>query len=649
MKRSIAELIAELRALDEHEGLEAKRSWSEDADATISSFSNEPGLGGGTLLIGLARTDEPARYDVVGVSNPDRVQNEVATALSSAKFNRPIRPRIWTEVVDGKNVVAIEIAEAPASEKPIYVSKQGTPKGAYRRIGSADVRCSDDDIRMFHQQGIERPYEDSIVADATMDDLDREVLGNYRKGLIDANPATEVRDYSLDELTEALGGARAEGGVLRPTVAGVLLFGKPLALRRLFPMHRIDYINARGVDWIEDSERRYAAVDVRQPLLAAFRRVYQAILDDLPRSVEVHNGSPERVESPTVPEVVIREALVNALCHRDYRVNSPIQVIRYDDRIEFKNAGHSLVNQDALGGAGSIARNPRIADVFREMKLAENKGTGVRVMRREMEKARLAQPMFESDRGNNHFVATLPFSHLLSESQRDWLASLNAGPLSHEESIALVWCRQAGEIRNAALREVTRLDTHKASSLLRGLCDRGLLVAQGGGAATSYVLVEGLGEAAVEAVMPKALELGQGELFKAGAVQDGETHNLEGKTHNLEGKTHNLEDKTHNLADKTGKLAAEKAALLATLPPPLQALLAGPIPRGDDVKPLIASLCAVRAFSRTDLGLLLRRKDAGHLSRLLSALVAEGALEMTVPDKPNAPNQAYRARPRTDR
>ena len=620
MKRSIAELIAELRALDEHEGLEAKRSWSEDADATISAFSNEPGLGGGTLLIGLARTDEPARYDVVGVSNPDRVQNEVATALSSAKFNRPIRPRIWTEIVEGKNVVAIEIAEALASNKPIYVSKQGSPKGAYRRIGSADVRCSDDDIRMFHQRASDRHHEDTIAVDATMNDLDDDVIAISRKSLIDVNPATETRDYSFHELVEALGGARRVDGVLQPTVAGVLLFAKSTALRRLFPLARVDYIRVRGVDWLDDSEQRYESVDVRQPLLVAFRRIYQAMLDDLARSVEVRSGSPERVESPTVPEVVIREALVNALSHRDYRANSPIQIIRYDNRIEFRNAGHSLVSPEVLGGSGSESRNPRIADVFRDMRLAENKGAGVRIMRREMENARLTQPWFESDRANNRFVATLRFTHLLSEAQRDWLSSLNAGVLSHEESIALVACRESGEIRNADLREITRLDTLKASALLRGLCDRKLLVAHGASTATFYVLEDAPVEAAT---LPQAHGPGQGDLFN-GTPETGE------------------------FASETGELKVQK--LIATLPVALQRRLTGSLPRGDGIRAVLLELCSERPFSRAELAMLLRRKDLDHLlQQHLAPLVADGRLEMTIPDKPNAPNQAYRARPRTDR
>lgn len=405
MRRPIAALLADLRAIDEQPSIEAKRSLSEDAFPTISAFSNEPDLGGGILLLGVSRID--GRYEAVGVADPDRVSSDVSSACAGEKFNRRLRPTVWSEVVEGKVVVGVAVPEARPGDKPIYLPKVGLPKGAYRRIGSADVRCSDDDIRLFHQRALDRPYEDTIVTDATMEDLDLDVVASYRTFLLDANPSTELRDLALLELVQALGGARLEDGELRPTVCGVLLFGKPLALKRLFPMWRVDYIRQRGTEWIEDTERRLDAIDVRQPLLVAFRKIYQAIIDDLPRTTIVPADSPHRIEQGVIPDRVVREALVNALCHRDYRLHSPIQVIRYRDRIEFRNAGHSLVVDDDLGRPVSRSRNPRVADVFRDMELAENRGTGVRVMRREMEQAGLKPPEFLSSRESDLFVTTL--------------------------------------------------------------------------------------------------------------------------------------------------------------------------------------------------------------------------------------------------
>lgn len=386
---SIPELLARLDEVDESHEIEAKRSESEvgkSALETISAFSNEPGLGGGYLLFGVS--EGPGRaFAAKGVANPKKLEQELSSLCASA-FNRTVRPRIWTEIVAGAALVAAFVPEAAPTEKPIFIRVKAMQHGTYRRIGSTDQRCTEDDLRALFQTSSSTTYEDTLVPDAAMDDLDPDVIASYRRSLIEANPATELRDASLEELVQSLGGARRADAGLTPTVAGVLLFGKRLSLRRLFPAARVDYVRIQGTEWVPDPDRRYASIEVREPLLVAFRRIYNAVVDDLPKSFELEPGSPERRDQLALPESAVREALVNALTHRDYRVASAVQVLRYQDRIEVRNPGYSLVEEERLGEPGSIQRNPRIANVFREMMLAENKGTGVAAIRKVMQRAR---------------------------------------------------------------------------------------------------------------------------------------------------------------------------------------------------------------------------------------------------------------------
>ena len=428
---SIAELIARLNEVDESHEIEAKRSESEvgkSALETISAFSNEPGLGGGYLLLGV--TENASRvFRASGLNDPKKSEQEVSSLCASA-FNRTLRPRVWTELVDGVALVAAFVPEAAAPEKPIFIKSKGMQHGTYRRIGSTDQHCTEDDLRVLFQASSTTPHEDTVVEGATMEDLDAEVITNYRRSLIEANPATELRDASLDELVQSLGGAKRVDGVLMPTVAGVLLFGKRLSLRRLFPAARVDYVRIPGTEWVPDPDRRYESIDVREPLLVAFRRIYNAIVDDLPKSFTLAPGDPERRDQLALPESAVREALVNALTHRDYRVASAVQVLRYQDRIEVRNPGYSLVEDEQLGEPGSFPRNPRIADVFREMRLAENKGTGVAAIRKVMQRAGLTPPLFDSDRGRNQFVVALWLHNLIGEDDTMWLRSFAAMRLS---------------------------------------------------------------------------------------------------------------------------------------------------------------------------------------------------------------------------
>ena len=486
---SIVELLDRLNQVDESHEIEAKRGESsvgKSALETISAFSNEPALGGGYLLLGVAEDETAGHFTVTGVRDPKKLEQQLST-LCASSFNRAVRPKIWTDVVSGKSVIAAFIPEVSAPEKPVFVASQGVQHGTYRRIGSTDQRCTEDDLRVLFRAGDTTAYEDALVNDTDEADLDLDVVAIYRKQLLDANPATELRDATPLELIQSVGGSRHVEGRIVPTVAGLLLFGRRLSLRRVFPQLRIDYIRVPGTRWVPDADHRYDSIDVRDPLLLAFRRAYQAITDDLPRSFVLEAGSPERRDRTAVPEAVVREALVNALTHRDYRIQSATQIIRYSDRIEIRNPGHSLVGEEQFGQPGSFPRNPRVADVFREMRLAENKGTGIEAMRRAMKLADLTPPVFSSDPRGDRFVTTLWLHSLLDETELAWLRTLNQ-ELTSAQRQALVVARRTGSVTNIGLRDLTGLDPLQARRELHALRDAGLLAMLGERGGAYYVL-----------------------------------------------------------------------------------------------------------------------------------------------------------------
>lgn len=129
------------------------------------------------------------------------------------------------------------------------------------------------------------------MPDATQDDFSPNAIADYRQSRRDANPDAEELRWSDDELLQALGCVRKnENGAWQPTVAGLLLFGKPVALRRGFPMTRVDYIRVPGRDWVPDPERRFDSIELRDPLIRLIRRVQAAILDDLSQGLRAGRG-----------------------------------------------------------------------------------------------------------------------------------------------------------------------------------------------------------------------------------------------------------------------------------------------------------------------------------------------------------------------
>ena len=621
------ELLQRLNLLDENERIEAKRARESGKSIleTICAFANEPGLGGGWLLLGVTREELALfpGYEVEGVPDPDKLSADLASQCASM-FNKPLRIEIDTEILDGKPVIVVFVPEATPQEKPIHFKSTGLPKGAFRRIGSSDQRCTEDDLAVFYQSRQQESFDAGLTPDAELADLDDDAIADYRQARAEANPDAEELRWNNEELLQALKAIRRDtAGQWKPTVAGLLLFGKPVALRRSFPMTRVDYIRVPGREWVPNPDRRFDTVELRAPLLSLLRRAQAAILDDLPKAFGLEEGALQRQDKPVIPLRALREALVNALMHRSYRIQSPVQIIRYANRLEIRNPGFSLKSPEHLGEPGSIPRNPAIAAVLHETRFAETKGSGIRAIREAMEAAGLAPPLFESDRGQDQFVTQFLFHHFLGEDDIRWLARFRDLHLSDEEARALVVAREAGAIDNATYRALNKVDALTASAALRRLRDAGLLSQQGRGSATWY---------------------------QPTAKLQGEAHGQQGSPGALSGKSASLSGNPGALSGKSAPLSGNpesqaRDALLNELPGPLAARVGalGQRHPPEDVRELVEALCRHRAWKAEELALLLSRNPKTISQNYLRPLLVQRRIVMTLPDTPNSPQQAYRS------
>lgn len=207
----------------------------------------------------------------------------------------------------------------------------------------------------------------------------------------------------------------------------------------------------------------------------------------MPKAFDLAEGDLQRRDKPVIPQRVIREAIVNAPMHRSYHSSSPVQIIRYANRLEIRNPGFSLKSPQHLGEPGSQPRNPCIAAVLHETRFAETKGSGIRVMREAMQQAGLTPPLFESDRGREEFVARYLFHHFLGADDIAWLARFKALHLADDDAKALVFVKEAGAIDNAAYR-VLKWGGHAGGKPVAAPVARCRIAgAEGRGSATYYV------------------------------------------------------------------------------------------------------------------------------------------------------------------
>ena len=491
--KTAKELFDELNSWDENRRIEAKSASAvgKSMMETVCAFANEPGLRGGYLLLGAKRTgmteDGKPVYEPENIENTDKIQSDFV-AMCNSMFNVRIRPIINVEEYQGKAVIVVKIEELPESQKPAYFAKRGLPEGAFRRIGPSDEKCSEEDMYLFYQSA--DTYDSCIVDDADLDDIDENALNFYRKLRKEVNPDAEELTLNDVDLLRALGAIKKnKQGGYDLTYTGLLVFGKQMSLRRLVPSFRVDYIRISGNQWLADGDNRFEqTIDMRGPLILMVNKACSAVMDDLPKGFELKKDSMQASTPAILPNKVLREAIVNSYIHRSNRVNQPIQIIRYSNRIEIHNPGYSLKPQDDWGEPGSMLRNPRISEIFHDTNLAETKGTGIGAMRRLMKEAGLMPPTFESNHEANKFTARLLLHHFLSKENMEWLAQYAEFGLVNEQKLALVFVREVGAIDNATYRQLDSSITHARARLeIHKLCDLGFLEKKGQGRNTYYI------------------------------------------------------------------------------------------------------------------------------------------------------------------
>ena len=659
--KTAKELFDELNSWDENRRIEAKSASAvgKSMMETVCAFANEPGLRGGYLLLGAKRTgmteDGKPVYEPENIENTDKIQSDFV-AMCNSMFNVRIRPIINVEEYLGKTVIVVKIEELPESQKPAYFAKRGLPEGAFRRIGPSDEKCSEEDMYLFYQSA--DTYDSCIVDDADLDDIDENALNFYRKLRKEVNPDAEELTLNDVDLLRALGAIKKnKRGGYDLTYTGLLVFGKQMSLRRLVPSFRVDYIRISGNQWLADGDNRFEqTIDMRGPLILMVNKACSAVMDDLPKGFELKKDSMQASTPAILPNKVLREAIVNSYIHRSNRVNQPIQIIRYSNRIEIHNPGYSLKPQDDWGEPGSMLRNPRISEIFHDTNLAETKGTGIGAMRRLMKEAGLMPPTFESNHEANKFTARLLLHHFLSKENMEWLAQYAEFGLVNEQKLALVFVREVGAIDNATYRQLDSSITHARARLeIHKLCDLGFIEKKGQGRNTYYIRTSKV-VSLEERLLPQGEKIPpqHGTLGEKIPPQHGTLGEKIPPQHGTLGEK--IPPQYGTLGEKippqhgTFEIESQPKSrdeLLRELPKGLQERVAqlGKWASREKVSQLLVDLCAFKPYSYEELALIIQRAAKPMKDKYIKPLRLANKLFYWIPEMINHPLQKYVADP----
>lgn len=369
---------------------------------TISAFANKYG---GIIIFGINEKNNFIEQDVYDVSD---LQKKI-TSLCTDSMEPKIRPEFLPVVYKGKTLLAVKIFEISQNQKPCYYKNAGMHKGSYIRIGDSDEPMTEYEIYCLQS------YKDGIQEDlrpikrAGYEDLDEDKIQLYLDNIKKAK--SNLAKFSDEKILKLNGIVENSTGEIKPTLAGMMIFGKyPQGyLPQLFiacvvvPGRKLGDVGELGQRF-EDNERVEGTIEEMLDKSLAFVR------RNIGTRVIIDNEG-KRTDVPHYPMKALREAIANALVHRDYSINterSYIYLRIFDDRIEILSPG-DLYGGNKLKNLGTDnileVRNNTIVRLLEETTdVVENRHTGIATMREEMRKYGMPEPKFESLR--NTFKVT---------------------------------------------------------------------------------------------------------------------------------------------------------------------------------------------------------------------------------------------------
>lgn len=359
---------------------------------TLSSFSNQDS--GGIIVFGI---DENSDYQVVGVYDPQDLQKKVT---EQCKQMEPMVRALFTVCeVDDRIVVSAEIPGMDVSERPVFYKGVGRIRGSYVRVGESDEPMSEYEVYSYDAFR-KRTRDDIRVVDGARTNLfDKKRLDQYLAAV--KQERKNLTDHVSDEDILELMGVTVEG---TPTLAGIMTFS--IYPQTYFPQMCITAVAIPGTEMGSVGEDGERFID-NERITGPIPDMLDAAVDFVRRNSRTKTIISEdghRRDKPEYPVKAVREAILNALVHRDYSIhteNVPIRIEMYRDRMEIISCGglYGRITIDSLGKVRPDTRNAALANMLELLDVTENRYSGIPTIRSEFRNAGLPAPIFSVRHG----------------------------------------------------------------------------------------------------------------------------------------------------------------------------------------------------------------------------------------------------------
>lgn len=442
----------------ESESLELKESFSNEALETIGAFANATG---GTLIIGAKNNGK-----ISGITAGGNTLEEWAQKIQSK-----LQPRILTSISlkehDGKTVGIIKVQH---SDAPVSVDGR-----FFKRVGRTNQLMSHHEIMYLALNSSNTSWDRQIEGNASLDDLDEKFIAAFFRKINQIGRRTVSLDAPWPETLEKLE-LIADG---KPTRAAILLFGRNV--KRFFHSAYLKVGRFKTPTVIiDDIEFDGPLFDQMDQAMNWFKARLSLRFNITRAALEATNLS-SRQEEWEYPLAALREGLLNAICHRDYRAGTDTSIRLYDDHVVIWNPGTLppvLTADDLAKTHKSIPHNKLIAQAFYYTGDIEKWGSGTTRIIEELKEHGLPAPEF--DASSPHF-----FRLIIRKSTTDNKLVSN---FNMRQVKAIEYLKKNQRITSVEYQELTQTSKATAHRDLVDLVKKGQIIKRGSGQSTVYIV-----------------------------------------------------------------------------------------------------------------------------------------------------------------
>lgn len=368
----------------ETEMQEFKKSTGQRTDGckTLCALLNHCG---GRVIFGVT-----PKHELVGQQVTDKTLEDLVAEIRN--LEPPVFPNVErVDVRKGFEAIVVTVSQGP--RRP-YTYKERP----YKRVGNSTLEMSRDEYNrlLLEQLHATSRWENEVAEGWSVADLDTAEIVRTLEEAIRRGRSEDPNTRDPVEILRGLGLLSRGGAVLR---AAVVLFARSDHLLPDYPQCRLRLARFRGLDKTEFLDNRQFTDNA----FTLLRLAERFLIENLPVAGRVVPNLFERVDDPLYPTVALREALANALCHRDYAIGGgSIGVAIYDDRLEITSSGglhFGLTPDDLFRPHESLPWNPLVAGVFYKRGIIEAWGRGTLKIAELAERAGLPRPDIEAISG----------------------------------------------------------------------------------------------------------------------------------------------------------------------------------------------------------------------------------------------------------